>query len=69
LTIPQIIRSLLHSGAAPWSYRWGLVGKFPGKGGDYHGYIRNPKSKAETRRRWKRVARAEGKLACKEADD
>lgn len=45
------------------------VGKFPGKSGDYHGYIRNPERKAETRRRWKRVARAEGKLACKEADD
>jgi hypothetical protein len=42
------------------------AGKFPGKSGDYHGYIRNPTHKASIRRRWKRAARAEGKRACKE---
>jgi hypothetical protein len=36
------------------------VGQFPGKSGDYHGYLR-PKSKARNRRIWKRKERLRAK--------
>jgi hypothetical protein len=43
----------------------GRVGMIAGHSGDYHPYSRGA-SKAATRRRWARKARAEGKAACDE---
>jgi hypothetical protein len=42
------------------------VGKFPGRSGAYHGYIRDSAAKAVIRRHWARKARAANKAACKE---
>jgi hypothetical protein len=42
------------------------VGKFSGRSGACHGYIRDPVAKAATRRHWARKARAANKAACKE---
>lgn len=43
----------------------GSAGKFAGRSGDYRPYSRGA-SKAASRRRWARKARAAGKAACSE---
>ena len=42
------------------------IGRYPGRGGDYHGYNRNPEVKARTRRYWARKARRASSQAVEE---
>ena len=44
------------------------VGTLAGKGGECRGMFRNKAAKAAVRRGWKRMARAEGKRACREVE-